>query len=49
MPARAFQAAVPTFTDASGSALVRVAGGRYSVWSEWARQPVTAYVGVDEV
>src|SRR5206468_7250933 len=30
-------------------ALVQVDGGLYSVWSTWAKLPVTVYVGVNEV
>lgn len=35
--------------EATRSALVKVKGGHYSVWSQWAAMTLTAYAGVDAI
>jgi transposase len=49
LPAAPFRAA--SFHEAAPSrrGLVPLAGASYSVWSEWAKLPVKAFVGVDQV
>jgi hypothetical protein len=44
-----FESAQMLPVSASGSALVKIGGGNYSVWSRWARLSLTAWVGVDRV
>lgn len=49
MPKWRFVPAEVLSVEASRSALVKVKGGRYSVWSEWADLTLTAYASVDSV
>jgi len=44
-----FESAAFRSVSVSRSALVKIVGARYSVWSEWARKDVRAYAGVDRV
>jgi transposase len=44
-----FRAASFHHTEASRRSLVFLAGAHYSVWSDWAKRSVRAYVGVDQV
>ena len=44
-----FEAAAFRTATVSRSALVKLAGAHYSVWSEWTRRDVRAYLGVERV
>lgn len=49
MPKWRFVPAEVLSVEATRSALVKVKGGHYSVWSQWADMTLTAYAGVDYV
>jgi len=49
LPPMPFRAASFHHVEPSRRSLVQVAGAAYSVWSEWVKLPVKAFVGVDEV
>ena len=49
LPATPFRAASFHHTEPSRRSLVQLAGAAYSVWSDWVKRPVKAFVGVDEV
>jgi transposase len=49
MPKWRFVPAEVLSVEATRSALVKVKGGHYSVWSQWAGMTLTAHVGVDSV
>lgn len=49
MPKWRFVPAEALSTEATRSALVKVKGGHYSVWSQWAGMTLTAYAGVDTI
>jgi hypothetical protein len=48
-PHAPFRASAFQHAEVSPRSLVSLAGAHYSVWSDWARLSVRAYVGVDEV
>jgi transposase len=49
LPPTPFRAASFHHTEPSRRSLVQLAGAAYSVWSDWVKLPVKAFVGVDEV
>lgn len=49
LPATPFRAASFHHVEPSRRSLVQLAGAAYSVWSDWVKLPVKAFVGVDEV
>jgi transposase len=49
LPPSPFRAASFHHTEPSRRSLVQLAGAAYSVWSDWVKLPVKAFVGVDEV
>lgn len=49
LPRTPFEPAAFKSVSVSRSALVKLAGAHYSVWTEWARRDARAYVGVDQV
>jgi len=49
LPAVPFRAASFHHVEVSRRSLVALGGATYSVWSDWVRLPVKAFVGVDEI
>jgi transposase len=49
LPAVPFRAAAFHHVEVSRRSLVALGGATYSVWSDWVRLPVKAFVGVDEI
>lgn len=49
LPEKPFEPAEVRHLTPTRRALVQVDGGLYSVWSTWAKLPVTVYVGVNEI
>jgi transposase len=49
LPSTSFEPAILRCAPVSRSALVKLGGAHYSVWSEWVRLEVRAYVGVTQV
>lgn len=49
LPKWRFVSAEVLSVEATRSALVKVKGGHYSVWSQWAAMTLTTYAGVDHV
>jgi hypothetical protein len=49
LPERGFDAREMVLSSVSKQALVRIDGAQYSVPSHWARLPVAAYVGVEDI
>ena len=49
LPPMPFRAASFHHVEPSRRSLVQLAGAAYSVWSDWVKLPVKAFVGVDEV
>lgn len=49
LPKWPFRAAETRSVEASRSALVKIHGANYSVWSDWARLTLTAHIGVDTI
>lgn len=49
LPKWSFVQAEVLSAEATRSALVKVKGGHYSVWSQWAGMTLTAYAGVDTI
>ena len=49
LPPMPFRAASFHHTEPSRRCLVQLAGAAYSVWTDWVKLPVKAFVGVDEV
>jgi transposase len=49
LPAVPFRAASFHHVEVSRRSLITLAGATYSVWSDWARLPVKAFAGVDEI
>ena len=49
LPPVPFRAASFHHTEPSRRSLVALAGATYSVWTDWVKLPVKAFVGVDEI
>jgi transposase len=49
LPPAPFRAAVFHEAEPSRRSLVQLAGAAYSVWTDWVKLPVKAFVGVDQV